>query len=397
MKIGLLTYHRVDNFGANLQALSTVSYFRNRGDEVHVIDWHPKELDTYYIKNTSKEQREVHRLFVKEHLPVTEHCETSDDVKKVIEKYRFDLVVIGSDAVFSYIPFLKRVHPSRKTLIGITKVTPDHELPNPFWADFASKDSKIKIASLAASAQYLDIDKCLPWNKWKIRRLLKNFDLLTVRDRWTQSIISQFTEKEVTISPDPVFGFNINVKNQITKEEISKKYNLNSKYVLLSFCKKLFSDDWYAQLYSKLKEKGFEVINMAMPEGCVDIPCDRKIDVPLPPMEWYAIIKNAQGYIGQRMHPMIVAFNNIVPFFIFDHYAYKKGAQQLDSSKIYDLLERADMLTSYWNIQDNKKKELLPSKVVDVIVNYNKEKAQKFVSSYQERYINIMTKITELQ
>ena len=165
----------------------------------------------------------------------------------------------------------------------------------------------------------------------------------------------------------------------------------------MSFCKKLFSDDWYAQLYSKLKEKGFEVINMAMPEGCVDIPCDRKIDVPLPPMEWYAIIKNAQGYIGQRMHPMIVAFNNIVPFFIFDHYAYKKGAQQLDSSKIYDLLERADMLTSYWNIQDNKKKELLPSKVVDVIVNYNKEKAQKFVSSYQERYINIMTKITELQ
>ena len=141
MKVGILTYHKVDNFGANLQALSTVSYFRNRGDEVYIIDWYPQELDKYYIRSVSKEQREVHAQFVNKHLPLTEHCETSDDVRYIIEKYGFELIVIGSDAVFSYIPFLKRVHPSRKTLIGITKVTPDHELPNPFWADFATGNS----------------------------------------------------------------------------------------------------------------------------------------------------------------------------------------------------------------------------------------------------------------
>lgn len=394
MKIGILTYHSVDNFGANLQALSTVSYFKNRGDEVLIIDWFPQELDAYYARSVCKAQREVHKQFVNEYLPLTRHCETSNDVKEVIDEEKFDMIVIGSDAVFSYIPFLKRIHPSRKTLVGITKVSPDHKLPNPFWADFVTPDSKYKVVTVSASAQYLDIDKCLPWNKNQLKKLLKNFDIINVRDRWTKRVLSYFTDKEITITPDPVFGFNINVKEQISKEEISKKYNLNKNYVLLSFCKKLFPDEWYDQLYHQLKGKGFEVINFAMPEGCIDIPCDRKIDVSLSPMEWYAIIKNAQGYIGQRMHPMIVAFNNIVPFFVFDHYAYKKGKDQLDSSKIYDLLERADMLSSYWNVQS--KEEIAPSKIVDTILAYDKEKAETFVNDYQVRYLNMMDKITSI-
>lgn len=396
MKVGILTYHKVDNFGANLQALSTVSYFKNRGDETLIIDWYPQELDSIYAKKICKEQREAHAQFVKEYLPLTKHCETSDDVRRIVESEKFDLIVIGSDAVFSYMPFLMRVHLSRKTLIGIRNVSPDHRLPNPFWADFVSKKTDVKIASLSASAQFLDIDKCLPWNKVQLRRLLKKFDLLTVRDRWTQRVISQFTEKEVTITPDPVFGFNINVKNQITKEDISKKYILNNKYVLLSFCDKLFPDEWYSQLYRGLKEKGFDVINLAMPEGCVDIPCDRRIDVPLPPMDWYAIIKNAQGYIGQRMHPMIVAFNNIVPFFVFDHYAYKKGDQQLESSKIYDLLERAGLLSSYYNIKDISKKEIQPTDVVSSILDFDKNKVEHFILGYQNRYLAMMDNIVGL-
>lgn len=393
MKIGILTYHSVDNFGANLQALSTVSYFKNRGDEVLIIDWFPQELDAYYARNVCKAQREVHKQFVNEYLPLTRHCETSKDVKTVIEEQKFDLIVIGSDAVFSYIPFLKRVHPSRRTVIGITKVTPDHKLPNPFWADFVTPNSKYKVVTVSASAQFLDIDKCLPWNKIQLKRLLKNFDIINVRDRWTKRVLSFFTDKEITITPDPVFGFNINVKEQISKEEISKKYKLDKNYVLLSFCKKLFPDEWYEQLYHQLKEKGLEVINFAMPEGCIEIPCDRKIDVPLPPMDWYSIIKNAQGYIGQRMHPMIVAFNNIVPFFIFDHYAYKKGEQQLESSKIYDLLERADLLSSYYNIKDINKKEVLPSDVINSILNFDKNKVELFIEEYQKKYLRMMSNI----
>ena len=394
MKVGILTYHCVDNFGANLQALSTVSYFRNRGDDVFIIDWYPKDLDIYYSKTVCKLQRDVHRKFVTDFLPTTRHCETSEDVKMVIDEQKFDLIVIGSDAVFSYIPFLKRIHPSRKSLIGITKVSPDHKLPNPFWADFVSKDSKYKIVTVSASAQYLDIDKCFPWNKAKLKRLLRNFDVINVRDRWTKQVLSTFTEKEITITPDPVFGFNINVKSQVTKEEICKKYNLDNKYILVSFCKKIYSNEWYKKLYQQLKSEGYEVINLAMPEGCVDIPCDRKIDIPLSPMEWYAIIKYAQGYIGQRMHPMIVAFNNIVPFFVFDHYAYKKGKDQLVSSKIYDLLERADILSSYWNVLN--KEEIQPERIVDTILRFDKKKVDLFVNAYQERYLNMMDKITKI-
>ena len=43
MKIGILTYHSVYNFGANLQVLSTVGYLKNNGFEPIVINWIPED------------------------------------------------------------------------------------------------------------------------------------------------------------------------------------------------------------------------------------------------------------------------------------------------------------------------------------------------------------------
>ena len=58
MKIGLLAYHAVCNFGAMLQLLSTYMFLKNHGHEPVIINWVAKDLEDYYSQNTPKSQIE---------------------------------------------------------------------------------------------------------------------------------------------------------------------------------------------------------------------------------------------------------------------------------------------------------------------------------------------------
>ena len=104
MNIGLLTYHSVANFGANLQTLSTIGYLRKAGHNPIVINWVPDSLTENYIKNTLPAQLEAHRSFQSYYGNISPICKTKGDVVNVISEYCIDTVLIGSDAVLSYIP-----------------------------------------------------------------------------------------------------------------------------------------------------------------------------------------------------------------------------------------------------------------------------------------------------
>lgn len=48
MKIGILTYHRAHNYGAMLQAYALLSYLRNNGHDVEIIDYWPNSHRVQY-------------------------------------------------------------------------------------------------------------------------------------------------------------------------------------------------------------------------------------------------------------------------------------------------------------------------------------------------------------
>lgn len=391
MKIGLLTYHSVCNFGANLQTLSTVSFFKNRGIDIFVINWYPDDLENYYSKIVSEEQQKKHLDFVEEQLPITKRCRTSEEVSKIIKSYSFDAIIVGSDAVFSYIPILKRLHWCRQTVLAYTKVSSDHCFPNPFWADFKDDNDGLKVVAMSVSAQFLDYEKCFFFEKRKIRRALQKYSDVMVRDRWTQKVINLLTGIKPEITPDPVFGFNLNVNYNISKEDIVKKYGLCEKYVLLSFCSYIVSHEWLEELYDLFHNHGYLVVNLAMPEGCLNFRCDVRIDVPLNPLDWYFIIKYSNGYIGQRMHPLIVSLHNLVPFFIFDHYVCKQD--DLYSSKIYDLVDRACLMKNYCNLREKLRPS--PIHVFELIVSFDFESSALFLEKYTNDYLKMMNKILD--
>ena len=79
MKIGILTYHRPCNFGANLQAYASSQYLKSLGHDVKVIDF-IREIDrTYYATKIPQIQHEAHQTFVEQNLPLTKQIMSEGD------------------------------------------------------------------------------------------------------------------------------------------------------------------------------------------------------------------------------------------------------------------------------------------------------------------------------
>lgn len=122
MKIGILTYHRAENYGALLQAYATMAYLRSMGHEVSFVDYWPQYHSDYFslfpirIYNKRNIKGRVAMLlrfvlwgipryirkyrllaFIHKHLGLPQHPLYIGDNCKTNE---YDLVVYGSDQIW---------------------------------------------------------------------------------------------------------------------------------------------------------------------------------------------------------------------------------------------------------------------------------------------------------
>ena len=154
MKIGILTYHSVYNFGANLQAYSTVEYLKNNGFEPIVINWIPEDLEDRYDKTIPIDQANAHKMFIKNFLPCSAICRNNMDIAQVIKKEKINGIIVGSDAVLQHTPFLSRFSLTRKGIIFKKHPGSDVLFPNPFWGSFIPYlDKSIPSVIMSASSQ----------------------------------------------------------------------------------------------------------------------------------------------------------------------------------------------------------------------------------------------------
>lgn len=402
-KIGILTYHSVYNFGANLQALSTYYYYKNRGYEVKIIDWRPKDLFDRYRKETPMEQAEAHELFFKQYYGLTAICYTDADVAQVIDKEGFDAVVIGSDAVCRHFPTMIRWRPSRtKIFLKYALDAPDI-FPNPFWGSFYDKlKKKIPMILMSVSSQGTMYQYTLFGERRKIAKALNHFSYISVRDSWSQRVFNYFSYGKIMpeVTPDPVFAFNVNVPSALTSKETIERFHLPERYLILSFKRRCSPPrDWVKGFVDCCRSKGVSVVSLPYPQEENILDVDVNISLPVSPIEWYNIIKYSVGYVGNNMHPIVVAMHNVVPFFSFDYYASCNrltGNVDLEASKIYDLLKRTDLLDYYVNIQSRDFRFPDSKLVFDRVYNFDREKAKQIVNVRTCAYMKLMNTIDQV-
>lgn len=121
------------------------------------------------------------------------------------------------------------------------------------------------------------------------------------------------------------------------------------------------------------------------------------IEHPLDPIDWYYCIKYSDGYVGNNMHPMIVALHNCVPFFDFNihgRYLLNGHIQLIKTSKEYDLLHRFSMQSC--QIAQSKFSSITPKEVLNRILQFDKEKCQLVSKRLNEEYLDMMRKICAL-
>lgn len=404
MKIGVLAYHYVCNFGATLQLLSTYMYLRNRGHEAVIINYVAPDLEDMYKRNSPAVQIEMQTMLRKRIWTETTLCQSDEDIARVIERERIEAVIIGSDAVAQHHPLLERIVFPCKKIVGVLKNTSNMEYPNPMWATWLDcLHKEIPVAVLSASCQDSKY-KLIPKKTLnEMNSRVSRYSYLSVRDEWTRDMYSYITHGKTVpeVTPDPVFAFNQNVASICpTEKEIKARYNLPEHYILLTFHNRRgrvsVSQQWLDEFADIAAGHGKECVLLPFADGKSFGRMKREIEFPLNPIDWYTIIKYSDGYVGNNMHPIVVSLHNAVPFFSFDNYGTTRlnGILSDDnSSKIKHILSlaqltdyRVSVLSRGFHAPDAKD-------VYTKLASFDKNKCKAFAEKYEKRYNNMMDDI----
>lgn len=397
MRVGILTYHCVPNFGAQLQAMSTVGYLKRMGHTPILLHWYPKDLEALYARRVPTIQRKCQMQFAETHFPLSSLCRNEKQLIKEIERQQLDMIITGSDALFKYKPICDRERAfSKRKLRFVNNYVSSEDLDgNPFFCGYYGELSRqIPVVAFSVSSQNCPFFRMSEDEREKMGRYLRNFKKITVRDQWTKSMVEEVAGlKNIEITPDPVFAFNQNCYIDIpTKEEILARFSLPEHYALFSFAKGVLPIQYIEEIGRAIKQHGITPIALAEPEGLGDVFFSDQVDLPLSPIEWYSLIKNADAYIGTRMHPIIVSLHNAVPFFSYDGNGTSDihGSFNHNSSKIYDILKKASFEDNTYPLRSHS---VMPSteRVVDSILSFHRAKCAGFAESMYNNYMGAMS------
>ncbi len=282
MKIGILTYHKAENYGAVLQAVALRTVIKSLGHQIFFIDYYPdyhkKGYDLPFIpwKNIIKHPRS-HIAFLKDYIYkyqrkkkfkifqkkyINSHCTSLND--------NFDIIIYGSDQIW------------RKQ-----RQLNDY---NPIY--FGLNDIKtLKHISYAASADRVPETK---EEKIRFQQLLKHINSISVRETTLQNSIKELGFNSV-VSLDPAF--------LLSKDEwirlLDLKKSTNEDYLLLYDFHGTFD---YKKVLQTAKEKGLNVKKLT---GGASLGLKETTDITAGPWEFIELIMNAKCVLTNSFHGLV--------------------------------------------------------------------------------------------
>ncbi|MDD4781002.1 MAG: polysaccharide pyruvyl transferase family protein [Tissierellia bacterium] len=292
-KIGIITYHNSNNYGAVLQAYALKTIITKLGAQCDIIDYknpHIEQINKVRIFNFKSLKTCMNSLVT---YPIKK--QKANKFAKFREKYlkpsvicidenlqdQYDTFITGSDQVWN---------------------CELSEFDTAYFLDFVI-DNKKKNA-YAASFGFSDIPE--EYTE-KYRSLLKDFNEISVREAQGAMIIQSLLERNVPVVLDPTLLLNINEWDnafQITKND-------RDPYILL-----------YLMIPSKNILKFAE--QLSQETGCEIIyitdKMKRKISASyvrtISPEEWVKLFINATYIITNSFHGTAFSINFNKPFFV---------------------------------------------------------------------------------
>ncbi len=287
MKIGILTHHFVNNYGAFLQTYClTQAVKRLRpNDKVEVIDFinlYQKSYNTLGLfkpnihKDTLRSYAQRVCLFnvfkraTNKHLPLSKRVYS---VQKINEM-QYDIILIGSDEVWNYVD--KKSFHSVKFGVGLT-----------------CKHLIAYAPSVGLATDFSDFEKNLAEH-------LKTFSFLSYRDNNTKNLIDQKVQKEAFPVLDPVF---LSPLPDVTSENISLL--TQKKYVLFYH----FGDTLTQEMIDQIHQKGLLLIGAGEYQKGYDV-----LKTNITPFEMAYLFKKAEYVLTGTFHGVVLSVVHHTPF-----------------------------------------------------------------------------------
>lgn len=334
MKVGILTYHSSDNYGAYLQSYALANALHDATNyEVEIINFTMSRAIAMNKKMINFNRRQLeswlfnyykYKMFIesrKKWLPLSQEALVSDDLSEFsefVERQQYDAVIVGSDEVWKLDGF--------------------RGFPNPYWLPNIHNIKKISYAVSARNA----IEDLTPEVVEKASELMSEFAYVGVRDSATQKLafdLAGFRSEKIHINCDPTFAYDYNPNKENGKKILRDKFHVDaSKACIGLMCgvptlaneiiKKYKSKIQIVSLYYYYRHtKGFYVLT---------------------PFEWIDVIAALDGLITTFFHGMVFAIKSDTRFLAIEN----RPVKNISLSKSYDLLKRNGLESNCINIAE---------------------------------------------
>ena len=318
MKIGILTYHRVYNYGATLQAIATRLFLSKNGHQAYYIDYYPayhrKSYRPFDLDGLRKRTfiKKVHYLYI--------CCKHYTSKKKRIDKYRpfvekhivpyckkslneqYDAIIYGSDQIW-------------RKQSGLSQNF------NPIYFGINDFQCK-KHISYAASMGTVSLKE---EDKEFLKNALHKFDAIGVREEDLYSVLKGLNLSHLQQTIDPT----LLLESKEWDEVLRPKRIIKEPYVLYYNVRTSFSNRYIFDFCKQKKLKLVKVNSFGHPLGSTYNP---------DPEEFISLIKYADVVLTSSFHGL--AFSII----------YQKdfwASTSSNSGRLRNLMERLDMIERF--------------------------------------------------
>ena len=305
LSIGIITIHKINNYGSVLQAYALQKTCEDLGFKVEIIDYNfpnafhvsnkyvetcdsqpnePTWIKFLYALDLKKQHKGIRNFVAKyEHLSVKQYNSPSEFEKDVP---LYDVYITGSDQLWN----------------------PRHCNGDPAFMLHFAQDVALKI-SYAASIGANTIPEEL---QSLYKTLLGRYAYIAVRENSGVEVIKEVVDKEATVVLDPTLLLNREQWNQLAVP----KRQFKKKYILCYFLNYTFNAFPYVDKLAEYiqKQTGYEIVRVARPPHRFGIP-HTHYRVGASPEEFLALVRDAEMVLTTSFHGTAFAVNYGKPVF----------------------------------------------------------------------------------
>lgn len=330
IEVGVLTMHRVLNYGSALQAYATQCVIERMGYNCEIIDYKypnkfqfergepysPLSLKSRIAKAfwLNKRWRKFNRfeLFYKRYLHLSHFYEDQNSIRENPPAY--DIYLTGSDQVWN------------------PRFTKGDTI---FLLDFVKGKKKISYASSFACNE---LEK--PYSD-KFKSMLQEYSYISVREDGGRKLIKDLLNIDVPVVLDPTLLLSADDWSRLLGQEHSHKYK-NRKYILVYMLDYAF--DPTSIIYNVIQKLQDDTSYKIVSIGNLDKKlANCKIIEEASPIEFIRLFKNAECVVTSSFHGTAFAVNFGKPLFSIANIDTNKDDRQ---ASLLELLELSNCIVT---------------------------------------------------